>query len=489
MMILKGMSTQGLSRRFTGIAARLFLCFFLVSTAVLFITFYATRRADMQDSLLASHVSQVTQDLLRANSTGSPVALDNAHDLLRSTLRINAYVVQNRKSLGSRPMPAAARERIGELRAGQEARFAFDDGGMLIAVPIKLSATAVVSDAHALLFGQRESDTSTSRQSLLYLQLIALLCAAGIVGWLAARALTAPIRQIQRAVNLIADGKLHARVGGTVHTGVHELTGLAHDIDNMASQMQAMNTSRDRLLHHLSHEMRSPLARLRILLELLREEKSSGLSTPHKRLNSADKEIDRLDAMIDEILGLARLEACAPPPMTAVSMKELIKDCVESSSVEANVKAVQLTLDVGNADASDCVHGNRELIVRAVDNLLRNAIRHTPANHVVAVALTHTENAMLLSVDDQGPGVAACHLQAIFEPFFRLPATNLQSEQPSEKGYGLGLTYVRLITKLHGATVAASNKVSGGLLISIGFPTLIRARSGDGFKFPENVDG
>jgi two-component system, OmpR family, sensor kinase len=463
-------------RALTSLFVRLFLCFFGVSALVLIATFYITQRAEMPDDILMDHASQISQDLLRAQNRGGVIALDQAHDRIRTTLRINAYLVSNGKNLGTRPIPPPAEERLGELRPAREARFRLGDGSRLLAMPVTLPPA---DPGHVLLFTHQQGDPVISRQSLLYWQLLALLCAAALVGWLVAHALTAPIRRMQVAVNRVASGDLDSRVGNSLNTGVGELVTLAGDIDHMAAQMQSMITARDRLFHHLSHEMRSPLARLRILLELLRDADDSGAARLQERLTKADHEIGRLDSMIDEILGLARFDGSKLPPMELLSMTDIVSECVDFSGVEAEAKSVRLRIELDKTDAADTISGNREMIVRAIDNLLRNAIRYTPANGEVSISLRREGVYILLSIADQGPGVPDKFLNTIFEPFFRLPIAKSQDEPWQEKGHGLGLTFVQLAAKLHGATVVASNKMSGGLFISIRFQRISQTGRSD----------
>jgi two-component system, OmpR family, sensor kinase len=454
------------SRASTSLFVRLFVCFFGVSALVLIATFYVTQRAEVPDDILVDHSSQISQDLLRAQNRGGAIALDQAHDRIRTAWRINAYLVSNGKNLGTRPMPPPVQARFDELRPGQEARIRLSDGGRLLAVPAQLSQTDA---GHVLLFAQQESDPATSRQSLLYWQLLALLCAAAMVGWRVAHALASPIRRMQAAVNRVASGDLGSRVGSTLGTNVGELVTLAGDIDHMAAQMQIMIAARDRLFHHLSHEMRSPLARLRILLELLRDTDGRGAARLEERLSKADREIGRLDSMIDELLGLARFDGSKTPRMESLSINDIVSECIDFSKVEAEAKSVRLCADLKNADTDDTISGSRELIVRAIDNLLRNAIRYTPVNGIVNVSSQCEGEHILLSVADQGPGVPEAFLSAIFEPFFRLPVAKSQDEPNQEKGHGLGLTFVQVMANLHGATIAASNRASGGLLITIRF--------------------
>jgi two-component system, OmpR family, sensor kinase len=364
-------------------------------------------------------------------------------------------------------MPPPLQERLGELQMGQEARFRFGDGSRMFAAPVESPKTGA---GHVLLFTHQEGNPGMSRQSLLYLQLLTLLCAAAIVGWLAARALTSPIRRMQSAVNRVASGDLDSRVGSTLDSSVGELVALARDIDHMAAHMQTMMIARTRLFHHLSHEMRSPLARLRILLELLRDTGYQGeVSRLHERLNLADHEVSRLDSLIDEILDLARFDASKPPPMKPLSLTEVISECVELNTMEAKAKSVRLCTEFDKVGSTDMVSGNQELIVRAVDNLLRNAIRYTPANGAVIISLKHDGDKIILSVADEGPGVPEAFVNTIFEPFFRVPVSKSHTGTQLEKGYGLGLTFVHLVANLHAANIAARNKKSGGLSIVIRF--------------------
>jgi two-component system, OmpR family, sensor kinase len=463
----------------TTLFVRLFLGFFVVSALVLVATFYLTQRAEIPEDLLVEHAPQIVQDLLEAERRNSKRALDETHDRIRNQLRINAYLASDGKSLSLRPMPPPVLETLGNLPAGREARFQFGASGRMFAIPVQLSNAKA---AHAVLFVHHDRDPATSRRSLLYWQLLALLGAAAALGWFVARALTAPIRRMQVAVNRVAGGDLGSRVGNTLETGIGELDELASDIDHMASQMQAMMTTRDRLLHHLSHEIRSPLARLRILLEFLRDsdQRTEDVQTRSARLDKADREVGRIDALVDEILNLARLDGSKPPPMSPTSLEEIIDECMESASVEAEAKGVHLSRSVEAPKGHDMISGNRELLVRAVDNLLRNAIHHAPANGRVNISVsTRSDDASArLTVVDDGPGVPDEYLSHIFEPFFRLPhaAGEMAANQQERKGYGLGLTFVRLVATLHQATLVATNQAPHGLSISIGFAAMDQRR-------------
>ncbi len=449
-----------------GLSFRIFLYFFVVNAAVLLATFYLTHETETHEQLLSREAPKIIQNMLDARSRGGNLALDQQHDNIRSELQINAYLCQNGIIFGTRPAPPSVKERIAELRSGQGASLRLSNGGRLLAIPVYLSPA---EQAHAIFFAQQETNKAGSRQWLVFLQLSALLATAALVGWFVARALATPIKHLQNVVNRVASGDLNSRVGTHLNTSVAELSQLGHDIDHMAVQLKSMLNSRDRMFHHLSHEMRSPLARLRILLEMLRESDSDDKAQNLERLRKADYEIDRLDIMINEILGLAKLESGDPPPMEPVLMTEIIDECVEFSRVEAEAKSVRLDFNFVESDAKDVVTGNRELLLRTIDNLLRNAIRFTPANQTVSISLVTLGAHLILSVADQGPGVPDNYMDSIFEPYFRLSTPKPLGAVYEERGYGLGLTFVKLAAKMHAATVTARNNAEGGLVISIKF--------------------
>lgn len=447
----------------SSVFVRLFLGFFVVSALVLVAAFYITQRAAIPEDLLLDRAPPIAYELVRAFDNGGGIDVDKVHDRIRASQQINAYLVFDGKNLGSRPMPEAAQQRLRELVPEQEARFRLGENAQFLALPVRL---ANGDAAHVVIFMREQSDPASSRQRMLYWQLCALLAAAALVGWLAAHGLSAPIRRMQVAVNRVASGDLTSRIGNTIDTGVGELKTLARDIDHMAEKMQTLIASRDRLLHHLSHEMRSPLARLRILVELLRKPHSTDTAV---RLDKADREIGRIDALVDEILTLARFDGTQAPPMESLSLRDIVDECVDSALVEAEAKSVHLVAAFDHADAAFALHGNRELIVRTIDNLLRNAIRHTPVAGSVEISVRHSNERITLTVGDNGPGVPDNLLDAIFEPFFRIPG---QVQEAGQVNVGLGLTLVRLVARLHGATIAASNQTPRGLSISIGFAAL-----------------
>jgi signal transduction histidine kinase len=247
------------------------------------------------------------------------------------------------------------------------------------------------------------------------------------------------------------------------------------------SELQTLAANRARLLHDLSHELRSPLARLRLHLELMRmrwlahppaRTAGSEHDAIEPRLARADHEIGRMDVLVDELLTLSRLEH--EPTLAdqqTFSLHALINDCVDSAKVEAEVAGNCIHIDL-RCQIQLC--GHQELLARAIDNLLRNAIRHTPAGSVVDVRLELNRDAIELSILDRGPGVPEALLDRIFDAFFRAPDANAQ------RGYGLGLTLARRVAFFHQATLVAENRTDGGLCMRMRFAAIARLGSSTG---------
>jgi two-component system, OmpR family, sensor kinase len=180
-------------------------------------------------------------------------------------------------------------------------------------------------------------------------------------------------------------------------------------------------------------------------------------------LQQADHEIGRMDLLVNELLTLSRIEH--QPELAGkqtVILHDVIADCVSSARVEAEVAGKQLTLAL-HAQAQ--LQGHEELLARAMDNLIRNAIRHTAAQTAVHVHFLVVDEAVELHVEDAGPGVPDALREKIFDAFFRIPAT----DQGTERGYGLGLALARRVAYLHGANLSAHNRLEGGLRMVMRF--------------------
>lgn len=292
---------------------------------------------------------------------------------------------------------------------------------------------------------------------------------AGMISALATRYLVEPIMRLQAATRRLAAGELDHRVGHALSARHDEFTVLARDFDRMADQISNLLGAQRRLMQDLSHELRSPLARLRVALELLR-----GPSPRADLLDRIERDADRMDVLIGELLLLARLDS---PEMPArhedVDLDELIGEIVDDARLEgaASHRELHYRQHASGVHASGVqVTGDRELLHRAIENVVRNALQHTPEGAEIVVTLTHRPDEAEIRIADSGPGVATELLERLFTPFVR-------GEAAGKEGNGLGLAIARGAVQLHGGDIAARPRDQGtGLEVTIRLP-LARAAS------------
>jgi two-component system sensor histidine kinase CpxA len=288
------------------------------------------------------------------------------------------------------------------------------------------------------------------------------ILAAGVISYLLALYLTSPVKKLKSVVQSFAEGNLDVRVAPQLGSRRDELADLGREFDHMAERIAALISSQKRLLADISHELRSPLARLGVALELARKNTNGkGMAA----LDRIEMESERVNKLVGQLLALTRLESGAErvPPET-VALDELVQLVVDDANYEAKpqhkeVKAVQLEA---------ChVRGSAELLRSGIENVVRNAIRYTGEGTAIEVSLTCKLDTALVTVRDYGPGVPESELGHLFEPFYRVS----EARERSSGGVGLGLSIAERTVKLHGGTIRAANAQSG-LLITIELPLL-----------------
>ncbi len=279
-------------------------------------------------------------------------------------------------------------------------------------------------------------------QDLWLIGAVVLLCY-----WLAAH-LTEPVRRLQKAVERFGQGDLSTRF----ETGRRdELGELARTFNRMADRIQTLLAAERRLLLDISHELRSPLARLGVAVELARSGEDRGGA-----LDRIQKEADRLNSLVGELLQVTRAEGDpASLHFEPVRLDELVRDIVETNRIEVTARGSELKLDI---EAAAEIQGEPELLRRAIENVIRNAIRHAPAGTAVAV----TVKGRSILVRDYGPGVPEQDLARIFDPFYRVE----NDRNRASGGAGLGLAIARRAVELHKGTIRARN-ADPGLLVKI----------------------
>ena len=287
--------------------------------------------------------------------------------------------------------------------------------------------------------------------------IIALLVSA-LVSYLLARAISRPIRRFRESAVAVGAGKLDTRVSDRVGNRRDEIGLLAKDFDRMTGELQRAWQRQTDLARNVSHELRSPLARLRVALELARR-KTGELA----ELDRIDTETERLDELIGQILEFSRLDAGPAEDPGRIDVEELLRSVVEDVRYEHGDEA-GIDLQV---DGSGSIDGHAGALRSAVENVLRNAVQHSGAGGAVSVKLDAGNAQVVIAIEDRGGGVAEHELGSIFEPFYRAkPARG----GTSTSGSGLGLAIASRAVAVNSGTIDAHN-TGNGLCIEIRLPS------------------
>jgi two-component system, OmpR family, sensor histidine kinase CpxA len=299
------------------------------------------------------------------------------------------------------------------------------------------------------------------------------IISSGLICYLLAWSMTNPVTRLRKAAQSLAAGDLSARTGAPVGGRHDELTELMRDFDRMAERIERLVDSQSRLLKDVSHELRSPLARLSVALGLARQRVTAEVAPELElSLNRIELEADRLNQLIQRLLTISRLESGTDGMRkTMLSLRELVEQVAHDAEYETPGGGCHVT---SPADAADefLVEADPDLLRSAVENVVRNATRYTAEGTTVEVRLERQRTAngeeeeIIVRVLDSGPGVPDEALPKIFEPFYRLDdARNRQTG-----GVGLGLSIADRAIRLHGGQLRASNRKEGGLEVEIRIP-------------------
>jgi two-component system, OmpR family, sensor histidine kinase CpxA len=300
-------------------------------------------------------------------------------------------------------------------------------------------------------------------------QLPVAIAIGGLTTFVLVLLFSRPLVRLRKAARKLAAGDLSARVeeSSAAASRAHsdEFQGLVHDFNHMAERLESLVGAQKLLLRDVSHELRSPLARLSVALDLVREDAPSELD---EHLARIEREAERLNLLIGQLLTLSSMETGeSTPAFKPVSLNELCEQIVPDAEYEAQQRSCTVVLE----QTSNCtIEGNWELLYRAIENVVRNAIRYTePGTRVtlrVAETSADTGHFAVIEVNDHGPGIPEPELAHIFRPFYRLDS----SRSSETGGFGVGLAITERAVRLHRGTVRAINRPDGGISVQMLFP-------------------
>ncbi len=301
-------------------------------------------------------------------------------------------------------------------------------------------------------------------------QMIYLIVGGGIC-YVLAWQLTAPIRRLRQATQRLAAGDLKARVGRGASAAKKgdEIAALGRDFDSMAERMESLLGAQQRLIRDISHELRSPLARLNVALELARRSAGGSAAGPLDRIG---KEAERLNDLIAQLVTLTLLESgteSLEKTKVPVDLSELVAEIADDAGYEASGTGRQvLVITLEGASVS----GSPRMLRSAIENVVRNAVRYTPAGQAVEITLRRAAgdggHHAVIRVRDHGPGVPEAALAHLFKPFYRVE----DARDRASGGAGVGLAITERAVHLHGGVVKASNAPDGGLVVEISLPVI-----------------
>jgi len=445
---------------------RIFLSFWIAQALFVVLAILVTVAFRPRSATWEALRNTVLNEAVNVYEEGGSSQLRQYFDTLDGTQHVRAYLFdEHGNELSHRPAPDwAIRVAMGGPRLPR-------DGFLFPAPPVQRDSRASFDGKHqyTVVLGLPPGPrVFIGPRGVPFTGLIIGVITSGLVCYLLAWYLTKPIVRLRTAARQLAAGDLAVRTGSYAGARRDEVAGLMRDFDAMAERLETLLKAQSRLLNDISHELRSPLARLNVALGLARQ-RTSGENAD--MLDRIELEASRLNELIGRILTLARLEDGEQlVSQTPVPLDELVAGISEDAEFEAQARNCHVRTTIAEGDWK--VRGNASLLHSAIENVVRNAIRYTQEGSSVEIELASEPcsgvDEAVLRVSDSGPGVPADALEKLFEPFYRLD--DARGRQTG--GVGLGLAITERAVRFHGGKVQAFNRQSGGLTVEIRLPLM-----------------
>jgi signal transduction histidine kinase len=437
---------RSLRARTTALAA-LVVGVVLVFTALALVSSQRNILTDGLDESLTAEVEDLASSVAEiAGGVETTLDVQIDDDAVAQVVADDGEVLAGTRNIGGGPALTAAADATAATTV-RSARVLDSD--------YRLASTRV--DGRVVLVGAPVDDIEESISALRFGLVVAVplvvLALGGLVWWLTGRVLE-PVESIRREVADISSRSLHRRVPEP--DSGDEIERLARTMNEMLDRLQAAAEHQQQFVADASHELRSPLTRIRAELEVdLEHPGTADLAATHR---SVLEEVDRMQQMIDDLLALARLDEHRPPAFGTVALDDLVRAEV------ANLRATPTVRFHPNGGGAATIRGDAAQLRRVVRNLLDNAARH--ADRQITVDLERVDDRLTLQVSDDGPGVPATQRESVFDRFTRIDeARNL-----GDGGSGLGLAIAREIVHAHGGTISIGEARHGGARVVVELP-------------------
>jgi len=435
--------------------------FFWLSTALIIGVFIATADRPSEDEIRAAVHRGLT-----------PAILTNAEILIHSYESGGCQaVLETKKSVEPGRMPLDLLDANGNFLCDKRRKMSLETlpvpGGVEFRTIDKqrFGITGLLqgqSSSYLAVLELRRIEIPLVRGNI-FKRLTLSLMISGLICALLARYLTRPITRLRTAAQKIAAGDLKARAG-TSSVQLDEVGQLVQDFDLMAERLEVLIGAQQRLISDVSHELRSPLTRLKLALDLARSDSTIEHSPALDRI---EREAERLSALVGMLLTLSRMESGdSAPTSTMVHIPDLLAEIAADVEIEAQSRGCSVNLE----RMQECwIEGDQELLRSAFENVVRNAIRYTQPGTSVSISIKCETNDVRILVRDHGPGVPESELDNVFKPFYRVDT----SRERRTGGVGLGLAIAERAIKLHNGKIRAGNLQEGGFQIEISLPMAV----------------
>ena len=447
----------------TSLYWRIFLSFWLALALILVGTVSVVVNGEQQRRFAQAYVlrSELYAQATEAFETAGPEGLRTwLTGIKRPEISSRTFILDHTgKELLGRAIPDALRDPPKDAHRIASTNIRGIGGPLVLVGPDGKTFQVVIGPLRSgpRLFGELETPQVSTATLLIALVVSAVVC------FFLARYLVSPVDQLRRATRQIASGDLDVQVSAQLKGRNDELGLLASDLDTMSQRVRNLLELKQQLLRDVSHELRSPLARLQLALSLARRHENTGVERQLARIAC---EADRLEELIARTLKLARLER----PMQGLEgvpldIAELLTNIVSDVGIEAEARGSTVALETQRPLP---VKGDPELLRSAMENVIRNAVRYGPPGSKVGIESRRMGSQIEVMVSDSGPGVPEKDLELIFEPFYRVDA----ARNRAVGGDGLGLAIAARAVGIHGGRIQARNLEAGGLVVQLSLPVL-----------------